>query len=175
MNNNNLIFIAFISFIGMMFITNIIMVFLVYKIVTHNLKITSVNSVNSIPLNQSFSPIHNSTLFNKSIEYIKSILNSSLNDTRYGEKNYYANDVLDCIYKLNEESKRKIITILEYYQIEPSLARENEELFMLKSQREGTPLWYTILKDACSKIMPGFFVLPDTNNNTPVIHINKVS
>lgn len=108
----------------------------------------------------------NTDFYKKSVEYAEKILFVKIVDPQYGETNFYGNKLIDTISKINNETKQSAIIAIQYFSIEPSQARVNEQLFRAMSQQEGVPLWFIILREAIKKVVPEFAQESNTTMQT---------
>lgn len=98
----------------------------------------------------------NTDFYKKSVEHAEKLLFGKIVDPQYGEQNYYGNNLIDTINKLNNETKKSVTIAIQYFSIEPIQARANERLFVMMREQEGVPLWYIILREAVKKAVPEF-------------------
>lgn len=121
---------------------------------------SSISGSQSIPITDNRLPItcssSNTDFYKKSVEHAENILFGKIVDPQYGEQNYYGNKLIDTINKINIETKQSAIIAIQYFSIEPTQARANEQLFRAISQQEGVPLWFIILREAMKKAVPEF-------------------
>ena len=98
----------------------------------------------------------NTDFYKKSVEHAEKLLFGKIVDPQYGEQNYYGNNLIDTINKLNNETKKSVTIAIQYFSIEPIQARANERLFVMMREQEGVPLWYIVLREAVKKAVPEF-------------------
>ena len=109
--------------------------------------------------------------YKKSVDHAEKVLFGKVFDPQYGESNFYGNRLIDTINKINNETKQSVIIAIKYFSIEPSQARNNEQLFRTMSQQEGVPLWFIILREAVKKAVPEF---AQESNTTTMQTENKI-
>ena len=98
----------------------------------------------------------NTDFYKKSVQHAENILFNKIVDAQYGEQNYYGNNLIDTINKLNNETKKSVTLAMQYFSIEPIQARANERLFVMMREQEGVPLWFIILRESVKKAVPEF-------------------
>lgn len=114
---------------------------------------------------QNTAPNFQTDFFKKSADHSEKVLFGKTFIQEYGEPGYYGNKLLDVIYKLNDETKRSIVTSIKYMAIEPAAARNNEKAFRVISEQEQVPLWFVILREATKKVIPEFMQNADATSN----------
>lgn len=107
------------------------------------------------------SPYH-TDFFNKSSLLAGQILFGKSISHEYAD-NYYSHKLMDVINKLNDETKKSIVVAIKFMGIEPSAARNNENVFRETAESERLPVWFVILREATKKVVPEFI----DNNASP--------
>lgn len=113
--------------------------------------------------------------FNKSSEHAVKVLFGKSFDPQYGDVNYYGNNLIDTIGKLNDSSKGSVVTAIKYLSIEPSQARVNEQMMRAMAEFEKTPLWFIILRESVKKVAPEFIIEDKSSATSNVVSIFKAT
>lgn len=128
---------------------------------------------NNSDSNSFLSASYQTDFFKKSSEHAEKILFGKIFDPQYGQSGYYGNKLIDTINKLNDDTKKMIVIAMRYFSIEPSAARNNEQLFRMMSEQEKVPLWFIVLREATKKVIPEF-VQSDSGENNNLNTENKI-
>lgn len=94
------------------------------------------------------------SFFNKSSEHAGKVLLGKAFIQEYGEPGYYGNKLMDTISKINDETKRSVITAIKFMSIEPQQSRINENKFRIMAVQEKVPVWFVILREATKQVVP---------------------
>lgn len=94
------------------------------------------------------------SFFNKSSEHAGKVLLGKAFIQEYGEPGYYGNKLMDTISKINDETKRSVITAIKFMSIEPQQSRINENKFRIMAVQEKVPVWFIILREATKQVVP---------------------
>lgn len=163
---SKIITIILIIFLILLTLANLgLLVFLIVKIS----KFKNDNSpivADQSPITCSSSSNYNTDFYKKSIEHAEKVLYGKEFDPQYGEANFYGNNLIDTINKLNNETKQAVIIAIKHFSIESVKARSNEQSFRIMSEQERVPLWFIILREATKEAVPEFTQV--SNNQMPM-------
>lgn len=158
------ILIAYMSFIS----------FLMFKIYKDHQSKKHINNSSSTSLSNLSSPFQ-TDFFNKSSDHAEKVLFNRVFIQEYGEPGYYGNKLMDVIYKLNDETKKSIITAIKFMSIEQNMTRSNENKYRMMAVQERVPVWFVILREATKKVVPDFIQTEQQNDTNNVVPIYRVA
>lgn len=116
------------------------------------------------------SPFH-TDFFNQSAQHAESVLFNKVFIQEYGDPNYYGNSLMDVLHKLNDESKKSIVTAMKFMSIEPQSARVNEKTYRMVAEQERVPVWFVILREATMKVVPQLASSEDSGAKDNIVPI----
>lgn len=136
--------------------------------------VSTINSKASVPISIDINSPYQTDFFNKSAEYSEKVLFGKQVIQEYGEPQYYGNNLLDIIHKLNDETKKRIIIAIKYMCIEPVACRNNERAFRMIAENEHIPLWFIILKEAVKKVIPELIQTQNKMQTDNIVPLYKI-